>query len=108
VSKQGVPKQKADETNFKMTLVGKGWKTKGSHDGPPTRTVQTVVEGKNVGYGATCECMVQAGLVILQELSSLPSAGGVYTPGFAFAETTLVDRLNKHDVTFKSQVLKEE
>ena len=25
VSKSGVPKQKADNTNFEMTLVGEGW-----------------------------------------------------------------------------------
>jgi short subunit dehydrogenase-like uncharacterized protein len=104
VSKQGVPKAKADETNFTMTLLGKGWESKGEHSGPPTRTVKTVVKGKNVGYGATCECMVQAGLVILQELDRLPSVGGVYTPGIAFAETTLVDRLHKRGVTFDTTV----
>jgi len=104
VSKKGVPKEKADGTNFEMTLIGKGWSTKGDHDSPPNRWVRTVVKGKNVGYGATCECMVQAGLVILQELDRMPSAGGVYTPGFAFADTSLVDRLNKHDVTFQSSV----
>merc|ERR1711915_915416 len=104
VSKQGVPKAKADETNFEMTLIGKGWDTKGTHDTPPNKTVRTVVKGKNVGYGATCECMVQAGLVVLQELDRLPSVGGVYTPGFAFAETSLVERLNKHEVTFVSTV----
>jgi short subunit dehydrogenase-like uncharacterized protein len=105
VSKQGVPKEKADNTNFEMTLYGKGWATKGEHDQPPNRTVKTVVKGKNVGYGATCECMVQAGLVVLQETDKLPGVGGVYPPGFAFAETTLVDRLNKHDVTFESSVI---
>ena len=66
------------------------------------------------GYGATCECMVQSAIVILQEtarwlspmfdhigdtflansifLPRLPSAGGVYSPGYAFADTTLVSR----------------
>jgi len=104
VSKQGVPKQKADETNFELTLIGKGWATKGQHDTPPNRLVKTIVKGKNVGYGATCECLVQAGLVILQEIDRMPSVGGVYTPGFAFAETSLVDRLNKNDVTFQTTV----
>ena len=102
VSKQGVPQAKADQTNFSLTLIGKGWATKGDHDNPPDRTVRTVVKGKNAGYGATCECLVQAGLVILQELSRLPGAGGVYTPGYAFAETTLVERLHEMGVTFSS------
>eukprot|EP00088_Acartia_fossae_P067644 TRINITY_DN8463_c0_g1_i11.p1 TRINITY_DN8463_c0_g1~~TRINITY_DN8463_c0_g1_i11.p1 ORF type:complete len:419 (-),score=82.97 TRINITY_DN8463_c0_g1_i11:598-1854(-) len=108
VSKQGVPKQKAAETNFELTLFGKGWATKGDHDSPPNRVVKTVVKGKNVGYGSTCECMVQAGLVLLFEPDRLPGVGGVYPPGFAFAETTLVSRLNKHDVTFESSVVTSE
>ena len=75
-----------------------------------------IVLGQTIfaGYGATCECMVQSAIVILQEtarwlspmfdhigdtflansifLPRLPSAGGVYSPGYAFADTTLVSR----------------
>ncbi len=29
-----------------------------------------------------------------------PHRGGVYTPGSAFARTTLIDRLNKHGIQF--------
>jgi len=120
VSKHGVPKYKANGTNFELTLIGKGWPTKADppssnrsetpssgeqHEYPPCRTVQTVVKGKNIGYGATCECMVQAGLMLIKELDRLPSVGGVYTPGFAFAETSLVETLNQHDVTFETTVL---
>jgi len=36
--------------------------------------------------------------------SRLPGRGGVLTPGFAFANTTLIERLNAHDVTFKVKV----
>lgn len=62
------------------------------------------VSGKNIGYGATCECMVQAGLVLLQETEKLPGQGGVLTPGYAFYNTTLVDRLNQNDVPFVADV----
>merc|ERR1711936_41359 len=95
VSKDGVPKQKADNTNFEMLLVGEGWKERVDPEKagmPPNRRVTTTVKGKNIGYGATCECMVQSALVILQETARLPSAGGVYSPGYAFADTTLVSR----------------
>ena len=51
------------------------------------------ISGKNIGYGSTSECMVQAAMVLLQETSKLPGEGGVLTPGYAFANTTLVDRL---------------
>jgi len=107
VSKEGPPKEKADNTNFELTLVGEGWKERVDPDKtspPPNRRVVTTVKGKNIGYGATCECMVQAALVILQETNKLPSMGGVYPPGFAFAETTLTKRLNERDVTFTSVV----
>uniref|UniRef100_A0A8D3DZN8 Saccharopine dehydrogenase-like oxidoreductase n=1 Tax=Scophthalmus maximus TaxID=52904 RepID=A0A8D3DZN8_SCOMX len=52
------------------------------------------------GYVATPIAMVQAALTILNESTSLPKKGGVYTPGAAFAKTTLVDRLNKHGIQF--------
>jgi len=107
VSKDGVPKAKADNTNFEMRLVGEGWKERVDPEKagtPPNRRVTTIVKGKNIGYGATCECMVQSAIVILQETARLPSAGGVYSPGYAFADTTLVSRLNKKDVTFTSVV----
>ena len=47
----------------------------------PTKRVITTVSGKNIGYGSTSECLVQCGLVILQEQDRLPNAGGVYSPG---------------------------
>jgi len=107
VSKSGVPKKKADNTNFEMTLVGEGWNYRVDPEKaatPPNRKVTTVVKGKNIGYGATCECVVQSGLVILQEMARLPNAGGVYSPGYAFADTTLVQRLTERDVTFTTVV----
>jgi len=63
-----------------------------------------LVKGKNIGYGATCECLVQSGMVILQEMDRMPNAGGVYAPGYAFADTTLVKRLNEREVTFTTVV----
>ena len=54
-----------------LTLVGAGWKGASDEDvsdlGPENRKVKVTVSGKNIGYGSTCECMVQAALVILQE-----------------------------------------
>lgn len=107
VSKDGVPRQKAENTNFEMRVVGEGWKERMDPEKaalPPNRRVTTTVRGRNIGYGATCECLVQAALVILQEGDRLPSAGGVYSPGYAFYHTTLVARLNEKDVTFTSVV----
>merc|ERR1712189_73365 len=93
-----------ENTNFIMTVVGEGWeKSVGIDDtSKPTKRVITTVSGKNIGYGSTCECLVQAGVVILKEMENMPNAGGVYTPGYAFAETTLTDRLTKGSHLFNN------
>jgi len=113
VTKEGPPKAVIEQSWFKMTLVGKGWK--GRSDTAeveeiremPNRTIQVVVQGKNVGYGATCECMVQSAIVTLKQTSKLPSSGGVFTPGYAFADTDLVERLHARNVTFDTTILSE-
>ena len=33
-------------------------------------------------------------------MDKMPNAGGVYTPGYAFAETSITDRLTEKGVTF--------
>lgn len=95
---------------FELFLVGKGWKEKlaGPEDqykNPPSKGIVAQVRGKNPGYGATCICLVLAGIVILTEPSNLPKAGGVYPPGAAFEETSLIEQLDENGVTFK--VIKE-
>ncbi|XP_063775830.1 saccharopine dehydrogenase-like oxidoreductase [Pseudophryne corroboree] len=50
---------------------------------------------KKIGYVTTPIAMVQAGVTILKEPSSLPKKGGVYTPGAAFSKTKLIERLDK-------------
>jgi short subunit dehydrogenase-like uncharacterized protein len=104
VSKKGPSRRMAENTNFEMKLVGQGWEGKDEGSltdlGKETSKVEVTVKGKNIGYGSTCECLVQAALVILQEQDKLPGKGGVLTPGFAFQNTTLVQRLNQNGVTF--------
>jgi short subunit dehydrogenase-like uncharacterized protein len=101
VSRDGPSKEMADNTNFEMTLIGKGWREKAAmHDSKPDREVIAKVSGKNVGYGATCEMIVQSALVILKEKSRMPLGGGVLSPGYAFAKTSLVERLTAAGVPF--------
>ena len=105
VSKEGPSLETAQNTNFKITLVGKGWKTKAAkHDADPDREVTVKVSGKNVGYGSTSECMVQAAIMIVKEKEKMPKAGGVYTPGYAFANTSLAKRLTENGVPFEVTV----
>ena len=44
------------------------------------------------------------GLIPDLPMFRLPGRGGVLTPGFAFANTSLIDRLNSNQVTFKVEV----
>ena len=78
-----------------------------SDDSPAlNRRVTVTVSGRNIGYGSTCECIVQAALVVLREKERLPEAGGVFTPGYAFKDTSLVQRLNDNEVFFTAKVEK--
>ena len=110
VTKAGPSDEMTKDTNFHWVLVGHGWNKRSSlvgnfkHDSAPNRRVKVEVKGKNVGYGSTCECIVQAALCVLKEKDSMPGVGGVYPPGYAFAKTTLVERLNRNGVTFDAEV----
>ena len=37
-------------------------------------------------------------------MDKMPNAGGVYTPGYAFADTSLAERLTEKGVTFSTVV----
>ncbi len=63
-----------------------------------------VTKFKFARYGATCEYMVQSALVLLRESSRIPGDGGVLTPGYAFKDTTFVERCNMNEVPFTAVV----
>ena len=107
---QGPSRRMAENTNFEMKLFGKGWQGQDEGSltdlGPETHEVIVTVKGDNIAYGATCHCLVQSALVILQEQDQMPGSGGVFTPGYAFQDTTLVERLHENGVTFDVKVNK--
>ncbi|CAG11025.1 unnamed protein product, partial [Tetraodon nigroviridis] len=90
-----------EDSSFQFAFYGEGY-TDGQDpsQGKPDGKIRTLVQGPEVGYVATPIAMVQAALTLLNEPSALPKTGGVYTPGAAFAKTTLIDRLNKHGIQF--------
>ncbi|KAK6182531.1 hypothetical protein SNE40_010193 [Patella caerulea] len=104
-SPSGATKKQMEETSFTMTFYGKGYEKKipdvdVQHEEAPTKTIVTRVAGPEPGYVATPICMVQSALVLIKERSKLPPGGGVYTPGAAFQNTSLIERLDKHNVKF--------
>ncbi|XP_069117747.1 saccharopine dehydrogenase-like oxidoreductase isoform X2 [Argopecten irradians] len=103
--KGGPTKTQIENSSFKMTFVAKGWsKTLEDPLSDPQEKPDTIltakVAGPEIGYITTPICMVQSALVVLKEADKLPKDGGVYPPGAAFLNTSLIERLNKHNITF--------
>jgi len=106
-TKEGPSRKQIKESAFTTTLIGYGYEDKldnpdQDHGGPPDRKLVVKVKGPEPGYVTTPICMVQAGMVILEERKKLPQNGGVYTPGVAFKDTTIIDRLTKNGMDFVS------
>ncbi|CAK6963994.1 saccharopine dehydrogenase-like oxidoreductase [Scomber scombrus] len=100
-SKSGPTRKQMEGSSFRFALYGEGYtEEQDPTQGKPNGKIRTLVQGPECGYVATPIAMVQAALTILNECSALPKKGGVYTPGAAFAGTTLIDRLNKHGIQF--------
>ncbi|KAG9344775.1 hypothetical protein JZ751_010462 [Albula glossodonta] len=95
-SKEGPTKKQMENSSFCFTFFGEGYaEGQDPMQGKPNAKIRT-----QAGYVATPIAMVQAAITLLNEPKSLPKTGGVYSPGAAFAKTTLVDRLNKHGFQF--------
>lgn len=100
-SKAGPTRKQMAGSSFQLVFYGEGYtQGKDPKDGKPDGKIRTLVQGPECGYVTTPIAMVQAALTILNEPKALPKNGGVYSPGAAFAKTTLIDRLNKHGIQF--------
>ncbi|XP_062378069.1 saccharopine dehydrogenase-like oxidoreductase [Sardina pilchardus] len=100
-SKAGPTRKQMEGSSFRFAFYGEGY-TEGQDpsQGKPDGKIRTVVQGPEAGYVATPIAMVQAAITILNEPESLPKKGGVYSPGAAFAKTTLINRLDEHGIKF--------
>ncbi|XP_038249902.1 saccharopine dehydrogenase-like oxidoreductase [Dermochelys coriacea] len=100
-TRKGPTQKQIDGSSFTMTFFGEGYcEGQDPQQGKPNVKICTQVKGPDAGYVATAVAMVQAGIALLKDASSLPKQGGVYTPGAAFSKTKLIDRLNKHGIEF--------
>ncbi|XP_012695451.2 saccharopine dehydrogenase a, tandem duplicate 1 [Clupea harengus] len=100
-SKAGPTRKQMEGSSFRFAFYGEGY-TEGQDpsQGKPNAKIRTLVQGPEAGYVATPIAMVQAAITILNEPESLPKTGGVYSPGAAFAKTSLIERLDKHGIKF--------
>ncbi|XP_047116308.1 saccharopine dehydrogenase-like oxidoreductase isoform X1 [Schistocerca piceifrons] len=106
VSHEGPTEEMMKNTHFKFTLFAEGWKEKLSeptdqHATPMNKKVTAQIKGQNPGYGATCTALILSAVTIIKEHDKMPFSGGVFTPGAAFAKTSLIEELNKHGLTFE-------
>jgi len=97
----GPTRHETDTTNFSIHFLGKGWKEGDDRDKPPTSTIAAKVTGPHPGYPTCAICVNQSALMVLEEKTNLPLNGGVFTPGTAFRNTSLIKRLNENGVVFQ-------
>lgn len=111
ISHEGPTEEAQKSTHFEMTFNMEGWSEASAeptdnHSTAPDMHMLGKVKGTNPGYGATCVALLLSGLTILDDADKMPNKGGVYSPGAAFAKTSLVEQLTKHGMSF--EVIKEE
>jgi hypothetical protein len=99
-------KKKSKHFGSVRLCTGEGWKESlpDANDAyviPVDRALCAKVKGRNPAYGSTCVCLVLSAITLITESDKMPPGGGVYPPGFAFAETSLVEQLNENGVTFE-------
>lgn len=69
------------------------------HSEKPDQLIITECSGPE-GYTTTALMALDCALTLLQEQDKLPVKGGVLTPGSAFANTSIIERLIQHDIKF--------
>jgi short subunit dehydrogenase-like uncharacterized protein len=104
-SHSGPSRKQVEGTTFSMTFSGHGYPSRVDdlekpHNDLPTQRIVTCVSGPECGYAATSIFIVQSAYILISEADHLPSGGGVFTPGLAFSETKLMERLQSRGIQF--------
>ncbi|KAK7080206.1 hypothetical protein SK128_023796 [Halocaridina rubra] len=103
-SRAGPERESLKKLSFTATLIGQGWSeslASGSdqHTEPPNSSITVKVSGPDPGYGATSLMMVASAMTILREKDMCTGRGGVMTPGVAFMNTKLIERIVERGMT---------
>ncbi|RUS75727.1 hypothetical protein EGW08_016509 [Elysia chlorotica] len=104
VKKGGPSREQIDGTSFTMTFVGHGYDSLElmNNGGKPNRQVTARLAAPELGYVTTPICMVQCAAIVLKEKDKMQHKSGVLTPGAAFYGTSLIERLNNHNVKIET------
>jgi len=107
-NRNGPKRELLKDLKFTSTLIGRGWSEKLSeysdeHTKEPDASIVVKVTGPDPGYGATSLMMVACAMTILKEKQNCTGRGGVMTPGTAFMNTNIIQRLQDRGMTFTVQ-----
>lgn len=112
ISHEGPSEEAMERTYFSMTMKALGWpqserlaEPTDQYTNPPTKSLMVKVSGPNPGYGSTCVALLCSALTVLKESDKMPGTGGVLPPGAAFAKTSLISELEKHEHGIKFEIL---
>lgn len=102
VTKEGPTANVTNNSNFTFEMVGQGWPEGADVEKTlPTKTVVAKITGKNPAYGATVVSVLLCAHTLLTERQHLPAPGGVMSPGSAFKNTTLIQKLTDNDLKYE-------
>lgn len=107
-TKQGPTLQQVAETRFEVIVRASGWKEQLNADQKPTRAPDTqlygIIRGPEPTYPTTSQCAIQSAVTLVRERLKIGMEGGVATPGVAFRNTSLMERLSNapiNQITFE-------
>ncbi|XP_023292235.2 saccharopine dehydrogenase-like oxidoreductase [Lucilia cuprina] len=111
-SHEGPTEAAMERTYFSITMKALGWpqserlaEPTDQYTNPPSKSLMVKVSGPNPGYGSTCVALLCSALTVLKESDKMPGSGGVLPPGAAFAKTSLISELEKHEHGIKFEIL---
>ncbi|XP_065354566.1 lipid droplet localized protein-like [Calliphora vicina] len=99
-------------SSYKIKLQAKGWS--GAMVYPKLdindhfivdRHMNIEISGENPFYGCGCVCMLVSARTILEEPDKMPGRGGVYSPGYAFHNTSIIDKFQNFQNYLRIRVL---
>lgn len=96
-SHDGPCEETLNGSSFRFDMFARGMDAKDENE---AKVAHVVIQGPEIGYVATPICLVQSALALLESRDS-ELTGGVLTPAAAFANTTLLARLEKAGISFQ-------
>jgi len=94
------------QNSFELVLIGNGWHEKyidpNFHPSKkPNKQVIAKISGGDLAYLDTSKIVTQSALTIFEQLKDEKLPFGVLTPSVAFANTQIIDKLQKNHIKFE-------